>query len=473
MKAQNMTEGRKLFFYHLAEAFFHEKASSLSVSCECDDLAAQVKINLDQKESSGRCPMEMGLHQDIRRAENAALGKAFFLAAKNFTSYVPPYGTLVGVKPVKVPLYYLEKGWEAEKVKNLLQTEYMVHPDKADLLTLLAKTEKDFASGLKKEDVMLYVSIPFCPSRCSYCSFISSSAPAHLALIPDYLKTLEWELSLTSKAMKRGGKRLCAIYIGGGTPGILSENQLESLLSCIHREFDLSSLREFCVEMGRPDTITPEKLLVLEKAGVNRISINPQTTCDETLNRIGRHHSARDFFRAMEMALPFSFSVNCDLISALPGETEEIFLRSVEDVLSFQPESVTIHALCQKKSATDQSHKAFSSGFSQAVAKAHKRCIKQDLVPYYLYRQKRSDGDLENLGFAKDGSLGIYNLAMMEDLCDIYACGAGGIGKVLPPEKGGKIQRFSTFKYPFEYLNCPEKIQERLSLMEHAGKGQE
>jgi oxygen-independent coproporphyrinogen-3 oxidase len=255
--------------------------------------------------------------------------------------------------------------------------------------------------------------------------------------------------------------------MGGGTPGILSAEEMADLLSLVKKEFDLSPLREFCVEMGRPDTITKEKLLVLKKAGVDRISINPQTTSDQTLLHIGRNHTAEEFFRAMELAKGMGFaSINCDLIAGLEGEEPDDFLKSLREVLATSPEEITLHALCKKRSAEAEPEEKESRIWQDTMEKAHGICINAGLEPYYLYRQKNAAADLENTGFAKNGSIGVYNLAMMEDLCDIFACGAGGIGKLLPKEKGEKIRRFPSFKYPFEYLSKPEKAEERLREIE-------
>ncbi len=310
---------------------------------------------------------------------------------------------------------------------------------------------------------MLYLSIPFCPSRCRYCSFISSSAPDHLKLIPDYVKLLKEEILLTANVFSSAKKQLRAVYMGGGTPGILSAEEMKEILSLVKRSFDFSACEEFCVEIGRPDTVNEEKLSVLKDVGVDRISINPQTTNDKTLFRIGRKHSAKEFFDAMALAKKKRFSsINCDLIAGLEGENPEDFLSSLSDVLSLNPEEITIHALCKKRSATEKNAPTFAPVWQEAMTKAHKSCINEGFAPYYLYRQKNAVADLENTGFSRKEKFGIYNLAMMEDVCDIFACGAGGISKILPKDQSGRILRFAGFKYPYEYLASPEKIKKRL-----------
>lgn len=460
------TEAQRLFCYHLAQAFFHNEAGDFSIAASLFENKVRVSLCKKEKIAAFEAAIDLSLHGERGRGENAALGLAFAKAARAFTFYVPPYGTLIGVRPVKVARFYLKRfSFDRDYVQILLQREFLVAEEKAALLTELALLEEEFDRALSPGDSMLYLSIPFCPSRCSYCSFISSAAPSHLALIPQYLEQMKKEIELTARVIEKREGRLRAVYMGGGTPGILSAQQLRDLLSHLKKE-GLGEAEEYCVELGRPDTVTREKLEALKEAGVNRISINPQTTCDETLRLIGRHHSAKDFFDAMALAKEYDFAVNCDLISGLPGETPERFLNSVREVLALGSANVTLHALCKKKSAAQRESRAFSTDFQEAVSHAHRLCINAGLRPYYLYRQKMTEGDLENLGFAKPGTIGAYNLAMMEDLCDIFACGAGGISKLLPGEAGGRIRRFSNYKYPFEYLDHPEKIRENLEEMD-------
>ncbi|MBR2634739.1 MAG: coproporphyrinogen dehydrogenase HemZ [Clostridia bacterium] len=458
-------EGRRLFLYHLAQLFFHRDAEGLTLSAAVEGNLARVRLDGKGGSFEGKSPVITDVCTDRKRAESIALGLAFTEAARGLTSYRPPYGTLVGVRPVKVPVADLRAGLDSREVLRRLRERYAVSPEKASLLLDLARVEIDFAEKFPSDSVMLYISIPFCPSRCSYCSFISSAAPRHLAMIPRYLVLLEKELEAVGSLLKKRNKRIRALYVGGGTPGILTAEQMDSLLEKVHREFDLSLCEEICVEIGRPDTVSEEKLAVLQKNGVNRISINPQTTCNETLRRIGRGHSAEDFFSAMELAKKFPFSVNCDLISALPGESPERFLQSVEEVLALSPENVTLHALCNKRSSRERAADP-SPLFAEAVEQVHKSCINRGWRPYYLYRQKEAAADLENVGFAKEGHLGLYNLAMMEDLCHVLACGAGGISKIVPANSGGRIRRFANHKYPFEYELHPEKITENLRQIE-------
>ncbi|MBR5295791.1 MAG: coproporphyrinogen dehydrogenase HemZ [Clostridia bacterium] len=460
------TEALRLHLYHLALLFFHQDAENFSIECKESETEFFVQLTKNKITKSASAKIDLSLHKEASRASNAALGKAFSLAAKAFTDYLPPYGILFGVRPVKVPLFYLKNGSKKEEIFRILCEEFFVSSEKADLLRSLAETEMAFEEKFNKNDGMLYLSIPFCPSRCHYCSFISSSAPKHLQLIPQYVEKLQEEISMTASLFSETGKKLRAVYMGGGTPGILTAEQMQSILSLVKNQFDFSSCEEFCVEIGRPDTITDEKLFVLKNMGVDRISINPQSTNNETLKRIGRGHSAEVFLSAMEKAKTFHFpSINCDLIAGLDGETPEDFLSSLSTVLSLSPEEITIHALCKKRSAEEKNLPSFALSWQEAMTSAHKTCINQGFAPYYLYRQKNAAADLENTGFSKRDSFGIYNLAMMEDLCDIFACGAGAISKILPKHKNEKILRFAGYKYPFEYLSDEEKIKSRLNEM--------
>ncbi len=466
MEISASCEAKRLNLYHLASLYFHENTESLAIQADGDENAVSLSVRQNGRTQNAVVKINTLLHKEFARAENAALAQAFAKAAKNFTDYNPPYGLLFGVRPVKVPVFYRKNGYGYGETKKILLNEFLVSEKKADLLLDLCETELSFEHTLSENDAMLYLSIPFCPTRCKYCSFISSAAPDHLAMIPSYLLQMQEEIRKTAEVFANANRKLCAVYMGGGTPGILSAEQMESILETVRGSFDTSLMREFCVEMGRPDTITKEKLEVLKKMGVDRISINPQSMKDKTLRRIGRSHSVDDFYRSMELANNYHFnSVNCDLIAGLEGEAPEDFLYSLENVLSLSPTDVTLHALCQKRAADKNSLPAENTLWQTAMQEAHEICINQGLEPYYLYRQKNAAADLENTGFSRKGSIGIYNLAMMEDLCDIFSCGAGGIGKLLPKVKGDRIRRFPGFKYPFEYVSHPEKCDSRLEEM--------
>ena len=460
------TESARLDLYHIARAFFHDDIVDLRVGAETNDQTVFVWIEKGDTRADGTCLSDTLLHGTFSRAEKAARGLAFARAAAHFTDYRPPYGTHIGVRPVKAALYYIERGMERDAVLRVLETVFLVHPAKASLLYALAVEEKRQAERFAKNGAMLYLSVPFCPSRCSYCSFISCSAAGKNDLIGAYLDQMIREMRETAALLDKANRSVTALYIGGGTPGVLSDAELGRLLHAVRDSFSFDAVREFCAEIGRPDTVTREKLALLSENGVDRICINPQTTCDETLRRIGRDHTKNDYFRAMELVRSYSFSsVNCDLIAALPGESPETFLRSVSDVLSFSPENVTVHALCRKSGARQNEPVAAGDAWRAAMETAHASCIKSGLRPYYLYRQKNAACDLENLGFAMPGTECLYNLFMMEDLCDIVACGAGAISKIVPHRKNGRIMRFAACKYPQEYVRNDHFYQDKLRRM--------
>ena len=407
------TQGERLSLYHLAQAF--------APDADRAELRAEGRAAVVTMEKGGRILTERTPYpadETEKHGRAAAAGLAFAKAALAFGGETPPYGTLTGVRPVKVALRLLSAGKSPAEAVRLLTERYLVSPEKAALLTDLARIEEREA---RPAEVMLYVSIPFCPTRCRYCSFISSAAPRHLAMIPDYLRLLETDLALAGGAVRAAGKSVSAVYVGGGTPGILTAPQLERLLKTVRAAVPLEPGAEVTVEIGRPDTVTAEKLSVLESEGVGRVCVNPQSTRDDVLALAGRSHTAADFFRAVEEAKKHPFTINCDLIAGLAGDD------------------------------------AGFPGIRDAVAEAHRLCIENGLLPYYLYRQKMAAAGLENLGFAKEGRLCRYNLCMMEDLASIAACGAGAIGKAV---RGGEapIRRFPQPKYPFEYLAAPDRI---------------
>lgn len=319
--------------------------------------------------------------------------------------------------------------------------------------------------NLKPSDAVLYLSVPFCPSRCKYCSFISQSAPKQLGLIEDYLTQMIEELKETGRLFSAIGKTLKSVYLGGGTPGILSAKQLDQLFFAFESVFARPENLEFTAELGRPDTITKEKLEVLKDHGITRVCINPQTLSDEVLRQNGRSHSADDYLKAYFLARKTgAFQINSDLIAGLCGDTPEGFSGSLDRILSLEPENVTIHCLCKKRASDDTAPDEDPNGlWTMAISDAMHRCINHGQIPYYLYRQKNTIANLENIGYAKDSCECLYNIAMMEDLCDVFSVGAGAITKLVT-KKGAhkKIRRFASYKYPTEYLKYPDKLNARI-----------
>lgn len=315
----------------------------------------------------------------------------------------------------------------------------------------------------KPNSVSLYISIPFCPSRCSYCTFTSHSVEKAAKLIPQYVTLLCSELEDIAVLIEELGLHLETVYMGGGTPTVLTAQQLDDVLSTVNRCFDMSGVREITVEAGRPDTITAEKLSVLKKNGVERISINPQTMDDEVLAEIGRRHTAKDVKDAFALARTFNFnSINMDLISGLPGDNAEKFRRTIDEVLAMSPDNITLHTLTVKHGANlaPMAQSIFAKTVDEMNEYAYDEFAKAGYFPYYLYRQKGTVDNLENTGFCKPGKEGIYNIFIMDETHSIISAGAGGVTKMKAPY-GKKIERIFNFKYPYEYIERFELMNER------------
>ena len=275
----------------------------------------------------------------------AACGRAFLDACSKLFGFLPPWGYLTGIRPAKRALGYLNDGKTDREIIDIFTKDFAADEKKAKLCIEIAKAQQAMLSGINANDCSLYIAIPFCPTRCKYCSFVSYSGKRLFDLIPEYLEKLLYDLKRTAALIDRCDMRLVSIYIGGGTPTILDEAQLERLLGCVTKHFELSALREFTLEAGRPDTITPQKLKIARRFGVNRVSINPQTLDENILSNIGRKHSTKQFYDAFEWARAEGFSVNADLIAALPGDSAEGFTKSLEAVLALNPDNITIHTL--------------------------------------------------------------------------------------------------------------------------------
>ncbi len=424
----------------------------------------------DKKEESTVFIRDNKLYTDKSIAQ-MAVGSAFFEAGSRLIRYNPPWGILVGIRPGKIAEKLYEKLKTKTAVKNALMNDYLLSPKKAQLITNVALTEQKILQRYSEDTCSLYISIPFCPTRCAYCSFISYATPRLLSMIPEYLERLKADIDQTLKIIKERGQRIVTIYIGGGTPTTLDEYQLASLLEFIGKRVDLTTIDEYTLEGGRPDTVTPEKLGIAVKNGVGRVSINPQTLNDEILVGIGRKHTADDFFRAYYQARQSGIkAINTDIIAGLPGDNFASFSKTVDQIAELHPENITVHTFFVKK-ASDILHSGVNV-YSRNIREAVKCVDYSQLIaagnkyhPYYLYRQKNTVGNLENVGFSLDGYDGIYNCLIMAEEHNIYACGAGAVTKLV--SKNGKIKRFCMPKYPYEYLDMKEDSAERLEFFEN------
>ena len=402
------------------------------------------------------------------RAKKLAVGKAFHQAGASLQGGASPWGILTGVRPAKIAEELKEKGLDEEGVIRALMDDFCVREDKASLLTEVNMRQKRARGLLGEDTVSLYISIPFCPTRCAYCSFVSFSTPKYLSTLPEYMERLKEDIVSAVREINEAGQRITSIYIGGGTPTVLDEGRLEDLLRTVTDSVKGHNILEFTVEAGRPDTVTEEKFKIMTSYGVDRTSINPQILDDDVLKVIGRGHTVEDFYRAFEIARKSGIrSINTDLIAGLPTATEESFCRTVDRIAELSPENVTVHTDCVKRAATftAEAHEqgdtrgiySFGGGVTGlCVDYAQKKLKENAYFPYYLYRQKNAQGNLENVGFCKEGYEGLYNIFIMEELQSIRALGAGAVSKTVGA-KGEKIKRIFEPKYTYEYINKERK----------------
>lgn len=384
------------------------------------------------------------------RAVQRAVKLAFYQAALASGVKKPAWGALTGVKPGKLLARYLAEGKKAED----FAADFDVSAARAALCRRTTAATLEAKASLEAGDIGLYVGIPFCPTRCVYCSFISNAVGKNEKLMEPYLEALLVEIARTAADVRKDGQRVVSLYFGGGTPTTLTAEQLETLCAALADGFDLSALREYTVEAGRPDTITPEKMAVLKKWGVTRVSVNPQTMSDEVLEAIGRRHTAQDVVDALAIVRAAGdFEVNMDLIAGLPRDTYEGFCRTLEQVLALDPENVTVHTLALKNgSRLAENPEVLPDGetVGRMVDYAGQVLASAGYEPYYLYRQKYMSGGFENVGWAKPGTENLYNILMMEELCPILAMGAGGSTKITGAD--GSVRRRINPKYPKEYI---------------------
>lgn len=393
------------------------------------------------------------------------MGRLMFAALKELTGITPPWGVLTGVRPSKLMTKYINELGE-ERAKKEFEEKLLVTPGKAELAARVANEESRIISLSGRNSFSLYVSIPFCPSRCSYCSFVSHSitSPAAKKLVPDYLDKLCAELADTGAIAAELGLKLESIYFGGGTPGVLEASQLDRLCCVIENSFDMSTLREYTVECGRPDTVTPQKMRTLRYHNVGRISINPQTFSQSVLDTIGRLHTVEQTVSAYRLAKSFGFDcINMDLIAGLTGDTPESFYHSIDTACELCPENITVHSLALKRSselAVSGAGVEDGANAAKMLDYAQKALTANSYVPYYMYRQSKCVGNLENVGWAKPGKSCLYNVFMMEECHTVLAAGAGAVTKLKAPDEN-YIERIFNFKYPYEYISRFDELCDR------------
>ena len=375
----------------------------------------------------------------------------------------PVWGTLTGIRPTKVAEKLLLSGKNTDLVTETLIQTYYVTPDRAALCTEIAQSALTFKESICTRDIALYIGIPFCTTRCAYCSFVSNSVEKSFDLIDPFLNTLLQEIEEIAKLTDELGLRVICVYIGGGTPTALQLQALEVVLTALGRLFDFSGLREYTMEAGRPDTITEQKLEMSIRHGAKRICINPQSMSEKVLAAIGRDHSPNDIFKAVEMVRKTEATLNMDIIAGLPGDTLKSFKNTLDTVLSFKPENITVHTLSLKKGSRIMLENTMipsGTDVGKMLDYAAYRLRESKYSPYYLYRQKYISGGFENTGWCIPDHEGVYNICMMEEFCTVLALGGGGVTKLVTPD--GRIERIFNAKFPREYIMMTEKMKENI-----------
>lgn len=381
------------------------------------------------------------------------------------TDFTPPWGILTGVRPIKLMRSLCDELGE-EKAQERYRDILLVSPEKTGLAMRTYHNETPFLDMSRDDSFSLYISVPFCPTRCGYCSFVSQTVEKSAKLLPEYVDLLVKEIYCTAEIAKQLGLRLETVYMGGGTPTTFSAQQLQRVLGAVNDAFDISSLREFTVEAGRPDTVTPEKLKAIKEAGAGRISINPQTMDDAILERIGRRHTTQQTIDAFMLARAHGFdNINMDLIAGLPGDTPEGFASTLSQVTALDPEAVTVHTLALKRASNlviegNARYSAAGQSCVQMLETADRELTRHGYEPYYLYRQTRIVGNLENVGWSKKGCEGLYNIYIMDETHTILAVGAGGVTKLKQPG-ANNIERIFNHKFPYEYNSRFDEILSR------------
>ena len=407
-----------------------------------------------------------------RKETKNSLKRTLYRLLSEYTGVELPWGNLTGIRPTKIPMALLEEGKNEEEIARYMKETYFTSDEKIKLSIEIAERELELLHKLDYEEgYSLYIGIPFCPTTCLYCSFTSYSLAAWKNRMDEYLDALEKELDYT--AVKFAHKKLNSIYIGGGTPTTLNPKQLDRLIRKIKCSFDLSDLVEFTVEAGRPDSITREKLMVLRNHDISRISINPQTMKQETLDLIGRHHTVQQTIDSFYLARELGFdNINMDLIVGLPGESLSDVADTMEVIRKLAPDNLTVHSLAIKRAARLNIQRERYQDFeivntADHIALTSKVAEEMGLFPYYLYRQKNMAGNFENVGYAAPGKAGVYNVLIMEEKQSIVACGAGASTKrvwVQPnPDGTHRIERAENVKDVAQYIARIDEMIERKS----------
>ncbi len=399
---------------------------------------------------------------DSVKNQKVTVKQVLYLALKDATGINPPWGALTGIRPTKIAHQLWEQGRSDEEVLDVLRDIYFITPQKSKLCLEVAKEEVAVIKDNSPKDYSLYIGIPFCPTQCHYCSFTSYPISKYAGLVEQYLECLALEAEKCRDYIK--SHNLKTIYVGGGTPSSLNENQLATLLSMIKKYFPAEQAVEYTVEAGRADTVTKEKMEILKEYSVSRISVNPQTLNDETLITIGRRHSVEDFYRAFRLARDCGHdNINADLIIGLPGEDTRHVRKTMEGIIHLNPESITIHTLAVKRASLMKEQYSLTDlirNTEEMLSLANRYVTAAGYKPYYMYRQKNSLGNFENVGYCKPGFEGIYNVQIMEEKQSILALGAGAVTKIVD-FASNRIERTENVKNVEEYIKRIDEMTER------------
>ena len=421
-------------------------------------LTATAKITIDGKTATASRRLKAS--EETVRSRRRALQQSYYLAATQLLPSVPAWGALAGVRPTKITTKHMLAGGTAQSAQNLLRDVYYVTPERRELAVDCSISTVKAVEMLEPTDLSLYIGIPFCPTRCAYCSFVSRTIGKRTELLEPYLAALMQEMEVTGKLLANSGRKVRTIYIGGGTPTTLSEAQLCRLMDAVRDSFDLSRCIEFTIEGGRPDTLDAGKLRAIREHGADRMSINPQTMIDSVLRASGRPHRAEDVLRSYGEAVDAGFdAINMDLIAGLPTDTVDGFCQSLDQVAALNPANITVHTLALKKGADlFEKRVALPSAqeVTEMVAYANDTLRRLGYKPYYLYRQKYMSGSFENVGWSRDGLDCLYNIYMMEEIHTILSLGGGGMNKVNFP--GGSLKRFHNPKFPEQYIEMIDDV---------------
>ncbi len=393
--------------------------------------------------------------------ENIVL-KSFYKCALNIKNIKLPWGVMCGVRPAKNISKFLEKDLKKEEIFEMFGELYGADEKKLELAYEVSQNERKIIENTPKDSVSIYIGIPFCPTRCLYCSFVSTDIRVSGKYMNDFTDNLLTEIEKSAHIIKESNKKIDSIYIGGGTPTALDEFNLEKLLNKIYTSFDIENINEYTLEAGRVDTITHEKLKIAKKYGVKRISINPQTMNNKTLSKINRNHNEEDIKKAFEIAKKVGFwCINADLIAGLPDEDIDDFKYSLNNLIKLNPQNITIHTMCVKRASTlnfANINLTAAATVSDMVDYGYATLKANGYIPYYMYRQKYMIGNLENVGYSKQGYFSPYNVNIMEENQTIIALGGGGSSKIV--KKDG-IERIFNFKDPVEYIRRFDEIIKR------------